>query len=599
MTFAELANFLEKLEVTSSRNEITRILADLFKRSNKDEIDKICYLLLGRIAPQYEGTEFQLAEKMVMRALSLAYKTDVGDVLKGYKRAGDIGDIAQELAKSKVKSQKAKLSVGETFDLLKEIALEGGGGSQERKLEKMAGLLARLDPLSAKYIARIPIGNLRLGFSDITMLDALSYVVKGDKSARKGIEAAYNVTADIGKIARTVKESGLSGIARIKPIPGVPIRGSLAERLASAEKVVEKMDGKFAVEPKFDGLRVQAHVWTDEGGRRMKSGGKQVKIFSRNLENVTHMFPEIVEAAKKLSVESVIFDGEAIGYNPKTGKFSPFQETVQRKRKHGIEQMAIDMPLKVFVFDVLYLNGESLIDKPFWQRRRVLETKLKLSGNTIVLTDQEIVDSAKRLREMTDQYIKEGLEGSMAKRLGVAYQAGGRGFHWVKFKRHTENIKGLGSKVADTIDCVLMGAYFGKGKRTQFGVGGFLIGVPGKGGKYYTLTNLGTGLTDEQFRQMYKLVQKLKVNGQPGDFVVDKLVVPDIWVKPGVVLEILADEITLSPRHTAGRDIDKDKGRGYSLRFPRLIRVRDDKNTDQATSVHEVKELYKMQSSKS
>ncbi|TSC89990.1 MAG: DNA ligase 1 [Microgenomates group bacterium Gr01-1014_5] len=586
MSFQEFSEFLSRLEKTASRNEITQILAELFKKADAREIDKICYLVLGRVAPNYEGLEFQLAEKMVARAIALAYKVDIEKVTEQYKKAGDLGDVASALANSKVKIQKSKLSVGQVFELLKEIALESGKDSQERKLTKMANLLSRIDPLSAKYVTRIPTGKLRLGFSDMTILDALSVLEKGDKSARKQIEAAFSVTADIGKIAQKVKVGGLEGIRRIRAEPGIPIRCALAERLASAEKIAEKMGSKFAVEPKFDGFRTQIHLWPHSANA---SRGKEVRIFSRNLENVTHMFPEIVSAVKKLPVESAIFDSESIAYNPATQKLLPFQDTVQRKRKHGIEQAVIDIPLKSFVFDILYLDGETLLDRPFFERRKQLEKILgKSDTRTIVLTDQEIISNAEDLRSKVDEYLKQGLEGAMVKKLDVAYQPGGRGFHWVKFKRHTENTKGEESKVTDTIDTVLMGAYAGRGKRSTFGIGGVLIGVPGGDGKYYSLTNLGTGLTDEQFREMFKIVEKLKVDKQPFEYTVDKITKPDIWVRPKVVLEVLADEITPSPRHTVG----------YSLRFPRLIRVRDDKNPEQATSVHEIKELYKMQTGK-
>jgi DNA ligase 1 len=583
MQFRELSEYLQKLEKTSSRNEITQILSDLFKEIDADEIDKVTYLLSGSIAPSYEGIEFNLAEKMMVRAVALSYKQEATEVLKKYKQVGDLGNVAQDLAKSYHVS--THLSINHVFEVLKEIALDNGKDSQERKLEKMAGLLTQVDALSSKYIVRIPVGKLRLGFSDLTMLDALSLMETGDKKARKEIEAAFSVSADIGKVSKAIKQHGLKGIQKIKIEAGVPIRSALAERLSSAEKIAEKMGEKFAVEPKLDGFRSQLHVWG-------KGDKREVRIFSRNLENVTSMFPELVDAMKKLQVESAIFDGESIAYNPKTGKFLPFQETVSRKRKHGIDDAAKNLPLKVFIFDVLFLNDKEYLNEPFTKRREALEKLLDKKGETIILTEQHILDNAKDLRIQVDKYLKDGLEGAMVKKLDVSYQPGGRGFHWVKFKKHTENIKGEETKVSDTIDCVLMGAYLGKGKRTSFGVGGFLIGVPDRDTKYYTLTNLGTGLTDDQFREMAKIVEDLKVDVQPIDYIVDRNVAPDIWVKPKVVLEILADEITLSPRHTAGKDGDS---KGYSLRFPRLIRVRDDKDAEQATSVHEVKELYKMQ----
>ncbi|MBI2268598.1 MAG: ATP-dependent DNA ligase [Candidatus Blackburnbacteria bacterium] len=572
MRFSTLALYLEKLEQTTSRNTITETLAQVFKKAEPSEIDKICYLLLGRIAPAYKGIEFNFAERMMLRAIASAYGVDQARVLRMYKDKGDLGEVTHAIANSKFKIQNSKLSVKEVYKKFYEVATENGAGSQERKLKGICELLENSDPLSSRYITRIPVGKLRLGFSEMTILDALSVMKVGDKKARKSIEAAYNVVADIGKIAHNVKVESIQELEKTRAIPGIPIRAALAERLENAEKIIEKVGPKVAIEPKYDGLRIAVHIW----GKGRK---REVRLFSRNQENVTEMFPEICEAVVKLSAESVIFDGEAIGYNPKTGKFYPFQETVQRKRKYGISEILKTIPLKVFVFDVLHLNGQSLIEKPFEERREVLEKVLGKKMNTIVLTEQQTVDNASDFRRIANNYLGEGLEGAMAKKLDEPYRAGGRGFHWVKYKKHTEGTP------ADTIDCVLMGAYVGRGKRATFGAGAFLLGVVGGEKKYYTISNLGTGLTDEQFREVYKIVQNLKIEKKPDDYVVDKTIEPDIWLEPKVVLEILADEITRSPRHTAK----------YSLRFPRLIRVRDDKDPDQGTSVSEIKSLYKMQ----
>ncbi len=571
MKFSELAEYLQKLENTSSRNEITKILADLFKISADSEIDKICYLVLGRIEPAYTGVEFNFAEKMMIRAASMAYMTDGVQILKEYKQKGDLGNVVEELAHAK-QTVNGKLSVEEVYERLHKVAEEGGKDSQERKLSGVAQLLKEVDPLSAKYIVRIPLGKLRLGFSDATILDALSLVKVGDKSARKVIEGAYNVASDIGRIAQQVKNHSLEYLGKEHAEPGVPVRTSLAERLPSAAKIIEKVGPLVAVEPKMDGFRVQIHIG-EIGGIR------DVRVFSRNHENTTAMFPEIVGAVKKLPVKDAIFDGEAIGYNPETQKFALFQQTVQRKRKYDVDVKAGEIPLKVFIFDVLYLNGKDVMSRPFRERRKLLEDVVGNRVGTIMLTRQIVVDNTNDLKTAFDEYIKEGLEGIVAKKLDAAYQAGGRGFHWVKYKRHTEG------EVADTIDCVLMGAYRGRGKRAGFGVGGFLLGILGLDNKFYSLSNLGTGLTDEQFRQMYKIVEELKVGTKPDSYEVPSVVVPDIWVRPKVVLEILADEISVSPRHAAK----------YSLRFPRLVKIRDDKSPEQSTSVHELKQLYKMQ----
>ncbi len=357
---------------------------------------------------------------------------------------------------------------------------------------------------------------------------------------------------------------------------------------------MEKAGPKVGVEKKLDGFRTQIHLWT--------RGNRNVTLFSRNLENTTNMFPEIVGAAKRLNVKSIILDGETIGYDSKTGKFLPFQETVQRKRKYDIAKFAKKIPLSIFIFDVLYLDGKSLLDLPFKKRREILEKLFKNAGEkgAFRLSSQKITDDPKVIAAELKRGLSSGLEGIVVKNLSRPYEAGSRGFHWIKLKAASaalEELRGGAKKgktqLLDTIDCLLMGAYKGRGKRAGFGVGGFLLGVRGEDNKYYTISRLGTGLSDEQFREAKKRIEKIKSREIPKDYVTDKESFPDIWVLPALVVEILADEITLSPRHTAGRK--KTGGRGYSLRFPRLVRFRDDKNPEDATTINEIEKLYKQQ----
>jgi DNA ligase-1 len=597
MTTSQLAEYFQKLEHTTSRIKITHILAELFAKATPKEIGKICYLILGELTPAYRGLEFHLAEKMMVRALALACGEKEEYVQNVYQQEGDLGNAIYKIqnSKSKIQMQKSrnkgkKLSVNEVYERLLEIAKESGEGSQERKITKMARLLAELDPLSAKFVARIPVGKLRLGFSDVTILDALSVMERGDKSARKEIEKAYNVTADIGAIARKVKEEGISALSRVRAEPGIPIRPSLAERVPTAKEIIEKLGPKVAFEPKLDGFRTAIHVWHEHGK-------KEVALFSRNLENTTHMFPEIAEGARRLPVHNCILDGETIGRDPKTGKFVPFQETVQRKRKYGIEEMAKKIPLTVFVFDVLYLNGRSLLELKFSERRKILEKVFDGYEGTLRLVEQAITDNPEILEKELEKVLAEGLEGLVVKNLESPYEAGARGFHWVKLKASsaalTKARAGQRLHLLDTIDCVVMGAYKGRGKRAAFGVGGFLLGVRGNDGKYYTISKLGSGLSDEQFREAARRIEGLRESEMPKEYVVTKEEVPDIWIRPSLVIEVLADEVTLSPRHTAGR-----KGeRGYSLRFPRLVKFRDDKNPEDATTVAEIEKMHRAQKS--
>ena len=594
MLFSKLAQYFSRIEATPKRLEITAILADLLKESSPEEIDKICYLVLGQLAPLYEGVEFNLAGKMLLRVMTDAYMVPGAEVEKIAKEKGDLGDAAEELAKrSKVSG--SRLTVGQVYAKLRQIAEDSGTGSQERKVREMAGLFQSLDPLSVRYVARIPVASLRLGFSDKTILDALSVAEAGDKSLRPLIERAYNVSADIGRIAQFVKSKGAKGIEKIEVTVGVPVRMAAAERLPTPAEILEKMGGKLAAEPKYDGFRVQVHLDKSRKQAADNEGveqpalaglvgvekGSWVRIFSRNLENTTPMFPEIAAAAQKLAAKSLIFEGEAIAYNPDTEEFEPFQETAKRKRKYGIKEKAVELPLKVFAFDLLYLDGRDLTREPYETRRRALEKLVSGHEDTIILAEERVFTNAKELEKFFLEEIEHGLEGIMTKRLDGVYQAGVRNFNWVKLKRVEEG------KLEDTIDCVVLGYYTGRGKRTQFGIGGFLVAVyDDKNDTFKTISRVGSGLTDEEWREMKKRVDALKTKGKPKNADVAKEHNPDVWAEPSIVVAIRADEITKSPLHTAG---------GLALRFPRLMAFRDDKNPEQATTVAEMEELFRQQ----
>lgn len=600
MKFSRLSEYFSQIEATSKRLEITSILARLFKECSAAEADEVSYLVLGQLAPSYEGIEFFLAEKMMIRVLAKAYETPEEKVREIYRKNGDLGNTAEELAKKKASSH-SLLAVSEVYNRLREIAEVSGHGSQEKKVTWMAELLKNLDPLSARMVARIPVAKLRLGFHEKTIFDALSVAAKGDKSLRPILERAYNVSADIGRIVRLFKEKGEKGLEDIKVIVGTPVRMAAAERLPTPAQILEKMGGKLAAEPKYDGFRVQVHL--DKSKKQEAISDKQeqthlpfrslgeggwVKIFSRNLENTTPMFPEIVDAAQKLSAKSLIFEGEAIAYNPETEEFEPFQETAKRKRKYGIAEKATELPLKVFAFDLLYLNGKDLTQESYIKRREALENLVKGSNQeTIMVAEEKTFTVASELEKFFMENIEHGLEGIMTKRLDGVYQAGVRNFNWVKLKRVETG------KLEDTLDCVVLGYYRGRGKRAGFGIGGFLVGVyDEKSDTFKTISRVGSGLTDEEWRQMKKRIDDLGTRSQPKGVEVEKALVPDVWAEPKIVVAIRADEITRSPMHTAGQT---EKESGLALRFPRLMAFRDDKTPEQATTVKEVEELFKQQ----
>jgi DNA ligase-1 len=587
MKFSKLAGYFSQLEKTASRNKMTEILARLFKKAGPTEIDQICYLSLGRLAPPYEPLEFNLAEKMIIKALVQAYDQKQEEIRKKYKEIGDLGDVAAFYDQR----QTAKpLAVGEVFNRLLEIAKEAGEGSVERKINKLAQLLDDLDAQGAKYIVRIPLAKLRLGFSDKTILDALSWMLVGDKSRREEIEAAYQVRADVGRIAQLVKKKGLKGLKNLKVRVGVPVIPALCQRLPSPEKIIEKM-GEVAVEPKWDGTRLQIHF---DKKQKWETGDDQLgfdfqplgftTIFTRNLENVTRMFPDLVKAVfKEIRAQSAILDSEAVGYNPRTGKWLPFQETIKRKRKYGISQKAQEIPLHFYCFDVLFKDGQDLTGLSFEQRRKILKAMIDPRAKTIVLAPQMITQKPQEIRDYHQQQIKKGLEGIVVKKWRAPYDPGKRGYTWVKLKQE-KGKKGGG--LADTLDCLVMGYYRGRGKRAEFGIGAFLVGIR-KGDQFLTVSKIGTGLSDEQWRKMHQKCQSsnVKVQTKPKQYLVPKDLAPDLWCNPEIVVEIEADNITKSPIHTAG----------YALRFPRLVRFRDDKSADQASTIKELKKLFQLQ----
>ena len=570
MKFEKLSVYLDKLEKTSSRIEITKILADLFKEARYEEIDKIVYLLLGSLAPSYEGVVFNLAERMMMRILAKAFGKEVDYVTRLYKQKGDLGEVAQELATTKG----TNISVSEIYERLLAIAQEHGDASQERKINETANVLSMLDPLSARFVARIPVGRLRLGFSDKTILDALSWMETGGKSKKADLESAYNIRPDVGLLARMVKERGIEKAAKeIDPHIGVPIMPMLAQRLKSPSEMIEKMKRVY-VEPKFDGLRIQIHY--------KKSGfdnGKRVKAFTRNLNETSWMFPELNEIEKQIAADDVILDSEAIGVDEERKTLANFQTTMTRRRKHDIEQIAAKMKIRFYVFDLMLKNQKSLINETYIKRREELDKTIK-KGNVLQVVNYEVTERSERINELMRKELKEGMEGIIVKRADSSYIAGRTGWRWVKMKEEETSY----AKLADTIDCVVMGYSAGRGKRVGFGLGQFLVGVR-DGDEVKTVTKVGTGLTDEQFRELKRRLKGLEVKEKPKNYLVNKLLEPDYWVTPEIVVEIAADEITKSPTHTAG----------LALRFPRLIKFRDDKSYEEATTVGELKNLFKLQ----
>jgi len=570
VTFAELSGYLERTESTRSRKELVGTLADLYREASPEEIQPMTYLIQGRLAPFFEPVEIGMGEKLVMAAIAQSSGRAPAEVARLYDELGDLGLVAARVA---AEPEGAAPSINDVHGALSEIAAASGAGSVEKKRSTFASLLRALDATAVKHLVRIALGRLRLGIGDPTVLEALSFARKGDRSLRPVLEAAYNRTSDLGLIAKTFWTDGEEGVAALKITVGRPLRPQLAERLPNPEAVIAKL-GPVAVQPKYDGVRVQIH-----------KNGSEVRVFSRNLEDYTPMFTEIVDAARSLRDRSLILDGEAIGFNAESEEYLTFVQTASRRRQHGIEQAAASTPLVAFVFDVLYRNGKDLTPLPYDKRYAMVD---EIVGDSRVLlrTSLAQAQSAEELTTILLDNIGRGLEGVVVKRMDSPYQAGARNFNWVKLKRTTSG------RLNDTVDLVLLGYYFGKGKRTEFGVGALLAGVyDAANDRFETITKIGTGLSDDGWREIRKRADPLQVAERPAR--VRSLLTPDVWLEPEVVVEVLADEITPGTNHTAGKVGD---GPGYALRFPRIVSFRDgDKRPEDATSVKEIEEMYQQQ----
>lgn len=590
MTYFAFCDYLERLNQTSKRLEITAILAELIAKLDAQEVEEAIFLSLGYLNPPYNQIKFNMADKMVIRAVDLCYGAKKEKVEKLYSESGDLGDVAMKLASDGDKSAKSDQSVIQVHQQLCKIATDEGTGSQDRKTLALSDLLKTLAPLSAKYTVRIVLGTTRLGFTEQTVVDALSNILSGDKSVSRKIEEVYNTHPNVGYLARVLKEKGVAGLAGIALETGVPVLSQKAQRLSDPEEILEKMGGTAWAEYKLDGTRVQLHMDRNKTGLDTKlnqnalfdfnTGAVMAKTFTRNLEENTYQFPDVVESAlKQIKADSVILDGEAIGYDPKTNRYIPFQDMMQRKRKHNVGDYAKQIPLKYIVFDILYLNGKSLTALPLVDRHNLLEKTIKGDGVLEVAKHIEASDPAE-LWQFFESSKEKNLEGIMIKNPKSPYRAGAREFSWIKLKRSNTDI------LEDTIDCVILGYYFGRGSRANFGIGGFLCGLwDNKEQTFTTLTKVGTGLRDEEWVELKKRCDKLKVKESPKNVAVPKVLNPDIWVEPRIVVELGGDEISVSQTHTSG----------YALRFPRLIKFRDDKSPTDTTSPKEILTMHKSQ----
>ncbi len=539
------------------------------------EVKDSAYLFLGSIGPAFEKTTLGVGDKIALKAIASAYRVSEEEVKKRYSTTGDLGDVAFELSRGEGKS----LTIDEVFGKLREIKETSGKGSQEEKVRLLSSILQRASPEEGKYIVRIVLGKLRLGFGDQFLLEALSLAFTGDKKYTAKIKESYNVCTDIGELAESLSEHGTRALGRFSIKLGRPVRSMLAQRVESFEEIEKRIPGEKAVEEKYDGERVQIH-----------KNGNEIKAFSRRLEDITAQYPDLVEAVRRdINAEKIVLDGEIIAYvegskaDDSTQEFYSFQRLMQRRRKYEVQKYAEIFPVAVFFFDILYLEGKSLLKEPYPRRRALLEENVKQS-EALRMAGRIVTDNLEEIEDFFNKTLEKKLEGIIIKSMSsnAVYEAGKRSWFWLKWKE--EYAEGM----RETFDLVIVGKYYGRGKR-KGSFGALLCAILNEEEqRFETFTKVGTGFTERDAKEIDSLLSEHIVNEIPKNVLIKSRMMPDVLVEPTVVIEVLGAEITKSPGHTAGQG---EGDTGLALRFPRFLRIRYDKGPADVNTVKEIMNL--------
>ncbi len=561
MKYIDLANVYENLEKTSSKIGKTRILAEFFRKTPKEILYKVVLLSQSLVYPPYKQIELGIATQLMIRAITRATGFSTKEIEELYKKFGDLGLAAEHCVRNKRQKTffKKELTISFVFDKLQELGRITGEKSQDKKLSILSGLLLNAEPKEARYLVRTILGELRIGVAEGIVRDAIVEAFLIPKGIRKEegvkwVEYAWNILSDFGEVALIAKEEGIEGLKKVKPVLGRPMQVMLGLKAESIEEVL-KRHPRVIVEFKYDGLRMQCHKKKDE-----------VWIFTRRQEEVTKQFPDVVESIRKhVKAEECIIEGEAWPIDKKTGKPMPFQKLSQRiQRKYDIEKMVEEIPVQLNLFDIVYLNGELLIDKPLKERRKILESIIEQVPGKIMLAEMIETSDLKEIEEFYHKALSLKQEGVFLKNPESPYIFGRHVGGWYKIK-----------PTAETLDLVIVGATWGEGKRAKWLSSYVLACRDPDTGKLLTCGMMGTGLTEEQFEEMTRLLKPLIVKEKGRE----------VWVKPKIVVEVGFQEIQVSPHYESG----------YALRFPRLVRVRFDKSPMEADTIERLKRLFQTQ----
>ena len=585
MKYAELADVYEKLEKTSKRLEKTSILSDFLKETTAEDVDKIILLLQGKVFPAWDERKIGFASRMMIKSIQTATGMSADSVEKKLKKTGDLGITGEELIvkKSQQTLFSSELTVKKVFDNIQKLTTLEGEGSVNRKVSLVAELLTSAKPKEARYIIRTVLEDLRVGLGEGTIRDAIvwaffwdeigiSYDPKENKITfpeknRENytyfadmVQAAYDAANDFSVVAKAAKKDGEKGLKEIGMVIGQPVKVMLAQKVTTVAEGFEKVGKPAAVEYKYDGFRIQVHRDKDK-----------IELFTRRLENVTKQFPEVVKAVKDQTEKSkFVLDTEAVGYDPETKKYMPFQNISQRiKRKYDIEKMAKNFPVEVNVFDIAYYKNVNTLKMPFSERRKLIERVVTPKRWSIVLAKQIITDNNSEAEKFYKEALENSQEGVMMKKLDAPYKPGSRVGYMVKVKPTMKEL-----------DLVIVGAEWGSGKRAGWLSSFVLACRDEENDKLLEVGKVGTGIKEKEEEGMSfeQLTEILKPNiiSEKGK---------EVKIKPCLVVEVTYEEIQKSPTYSSG----------YALRFPRFLRLREDRAPEEASTLDMVKAFYEEQ----
>jgi DNA ligase-1 len=617
--YLALAEAYERIGATTKRLEMAALLVGLLKATPPEVIRRAVYLTQGRLYPDFMGIELGVADKLAIRAISFVTGEKEDDVTQRWMKEGDLGLVAEALIGGKKQRTlfSQPLTVERVYAGFQGIAGASGPGAQDHKMKLIADMLhdAKEGTADAQIAASLAASETpeaseaeqappEPAAPALTDKEAEKRLRKAEREARAAkraaddavaaaetvvrrrdraaVEHAYNLCSDLGEVAERLAQEGMEGIRKIRLETGRPVRPMLAERLGSINEILEKLGGKASLEYKYDGMRIQAHIRV----------GKEVRLYSRQLENVTEQFPDvkaaILAAFNSRDFEEAIIDSEAVPFNPETGEFLPFQEVSHRRgRKYGVDSAVEDYPVILMAFDCLQLDGKELIGLPYPERRGRLARILRATDR-VQISESLLTSDTGAAEAFFQRSLDSGCEGVVAKSVAEdsTYRAGARGWQWIKYKRDYK------SEMEDTADLVPVGAFAGHGKR-KGKYGALLMAAYNKDlDRFETVCKLGTGFSDEMLERM---TSELAAQAIPEKHArVESTMKADFWLVPSVVYEVLGAEITLSPIHTAGFGKIRT-GSGLAIRFPRLKHVRADKSPEDATTVLELIGMYERQ----